>query len=366
MLPEARTGGMTRPLLVAALLVSLAAVSASGFGSAKDDSPGVRLLPFHEAMEGPPTASAAAPADGDLQYRGGAVQVLPKVYLVFWGWGFERDLLGNACDFGAPTTGPRLVDACGTVTSDPAGEAPYLIRFFQGVGGSSWANVMTQYYQEKDGVRTFIANPANQLAGVWFDDANPPPVISGSPLLGDPTPTAMEARNAAAHFGYEPDADYIIALPHTAFDPFFPKILVPATVTDLEHARGLNLPPYAPTAQYCAWHSATLDALGNPIPFTHLPYIPDAGTYCGKNWVNPGPAGALDGVSIVAGHEYAEVITDPFPVSGWFGPAGENADACSWDRGIGDHAQNIVLPTGTFAVQALWSNAAHACAIGLP
>src|SRR5207249_686946 len=69
--------------------------------------------------------------------------------------------------------------------------------------------------------------------------------------------------------------------------------------------------------------------------FTNLPYVTDMGASCGANYVNAGTAGALDGVTIVEGHEYAETISDQNPAGGWTDAAGyENADKCAWN-GVG-------------------------------
>ncbi len=68
------------------------------------------------------------------------------------------------------------------------------------------------------------------------------------------------------------------------------------------------------------------------------------GSSCGANFVNPGAAGAIDGVTIVDGHEYAEVITDQFPAGGWTDIQGEeNADKCAWISSGHGASQNITL-----------------------
>jgi serine protease len=76
--------------------------------------------------------------------------------------------------------------------------------------------------------------------------------------------------------------------------------------------------------------------------------------------------GYFDGYSIVAGHEYAEAVTDPGnqmgTQNGWNDiTTSENGDKCAW-TGL----QNINLGR-SFAVQPLWSNEANggqgACAV---
>ena len=114
---------------------------------------------------------------------------------------------------------------------------------------------------------------------------------------------------------------------------------------------------------YCAWHSNS----GN-ISYTNLPYVTDAGAACGAN-VNG--LGANAGITIIAGHEFAETETDPFPASGWVDRIGaENGDKCAWIKSGQGAIATISLSTGTFAVQSLWSNAfnsgAGGCVLSYP
>jgi hypothetical protein len=94
-----------------------------------------------------------------------------------------------------------------------------------------------------------------------------------------------------------------------------------------------------------------------------VPYQPDAGTACGRNFINSNDSfghGYFDGFSVVGGHEYAEAITDPFPNSGWVDSSGaENGDKCAWAGSSGD----VGLGSYSFAVQPLWSNLAGGCVL---
>jgi serine protease len=76
-----------------------------------------------------------------------------------------------------------------------------------------------------------------------------------------------------------------------------------------------------------------------------------------------GASGALDGFSIVEGHEYAETITDQNPAGGWTASNGsENADLCAW-KGVGGigGAGNLATATGSFPMQGTWSNLDNGC-----
>jgi len=291
---------MTRTLLVLSIL-ALAAVPATAALSLASPVPisDKHAMPL---LTAPSVPERRGYAGNNLVYHNGPVQTTPKVYLVLWGWG----------------------------GSDPSGESPRLQAFVNGVGGSGWANIQTQY--------SGITNPTGQLKGVWADDAS---VLQGGVPVVPDLYIANEAIRAANHFGYDANADYIIATPHLHNDAAF-------------------------GAEYCAWHSDIIDS-GRDIAYTDLPYIPDAQAgSCGQNFVNSGAAGNLDGVTIVGGHEYAEAVTDPH-LDAWYDSSGaENGDKCAWNAAGPDHAGNLALSTGTFAVQSLWSNANSGCRITYP
>ena len=260
-----------------------------------------------------------------------------RVYLVFYGsqWGTQ----------GTNSSGYT------TLSGDPSGEAPDLQGFFKGLGTGNelWSGVLTQYC---DGVATgaqtcpasntkHVAYPTGgALAGVWVDESAASPRTASGHQLG------VEAVNAAAHFGNTTaaanrDAQYVVISP-----------------------TGTN-PDNWLTQGFCAWHDYNGDstlsggAVSSPygdIAFTNLPYITDAGTSCGQDFVNSN--GTLDGVTIVEGHEYAETSTDQNPPGGWTDSSGaENGDKCAWiTPGTSGGSFDLSLTTGTYAVQTTWGN----------
>jgi hypothetical protein len=250
----------------------------------------------------------------NLSYHGGAIEASARVYIVFWGSSWASGF------------------STGGYTSGQA--QTYVTDFFNGVGGSAWANSTTQYCQgvaagtTQCGSRgTHPTNPSNELAGSWVDS-------SAAPASPTQAQIANEAANLAAHFGgVDPNANYMVFTPTGQSESGF----------------GTN---------WCAYHSSS----GN-LSYSYVPYQPDAGTSCGMNFVNPGDNsygnGYFDGFSIVAGHEYGETVTDPYPNSGWLDSRGaENGDKCAWISAGQGAAANISLGGGhSFAVQSLWSNA---------
>jgi hypothetical protein len=299
------------------------------------------VVPMRGRLSPAVTRSAGA---GNLRYGGGVggVNVVtgpPRVELVFWG-----------SQWGSATTNSR---GDVTLSGDPAGMAPALQEFMKGLGtgGETWSGVMTQYCQGvAPGGQVCPVNAPHvgyptggALAGVWVDESSAAPAQATGHQIG------LEALNAATHFASttqpaNSNVQYVIVSPVGT------------------HPDGFN----TPSVQFCAWHDSTADITlsGGPVSspygqlaFTNLPYVIDAGAMCGQGFVNPGPAGALDGVTIVEGHEYAETLTDPYPASGWTDSAGnENGDKCAWIRSGQGASQNLVLSTGTFAVQSTWAN----------
>ncbi|MBV8194842.1 MAG: VCBS repeat-containing protein [Candidatus Dormibacteraeota bacterium] len=290
-----------------------------------------------------PAQTPASETPSNLVYGGGTNGVgvttgSPRVYLVFWGtqWGTQG------------TNGSGYA----TFSGDPQGLAPDLQAFFKGLGTGSerWSGVMTQYCQDVSaGAQSCPASSTQRvaypsggaLAGVWEDTAAAAPAQATGNQIG------TEAVNAATHFANTTqtsnrDTQYFIVSP-TGTDP------------DDYQSQG-----------FCAWHDYTADgtlsggAVNSPdglLAFTNLPYIPDARSGCGMNFVNSGSAGTLDGVTIVGGHEYAETITDEYPAGGWIDQQGnENGDKCIWNAAGPDPSQNLSLTTGTFAVQPTWAN----------
>lgn len=157
----------------------------------------------HAARPGGSTTS-------NLIYNGGAVMTTPSIYVVYWGW-----------------------------TTDPSNEQSILESFLNGVGGSSWMNIVTQYFS----IGGAIANPTGQLRGLWAD---------GNPIPAHPSDSAVaaEAARAASYFGISGNnISVVVATPHG------------------NSTRGFG-------TQWCAYHSSTSTAKGllgytNPVSYTH-------------------------------------------------------------------------------------------------
>ena len=313
----------------------------------------------HQRMRQYSAAHASAFATGieTLTFGGGVDGIgvtsgTPKVYVVVYGnqWGTASTVSGNM-----------------NLSNDSVGAVPYLQNLFKGMGtgGELWSGVMTQYCDgpSVSNGASFCPSGAplvgyptgGNFAGIWYDNSvSSPSNATGAQL-------AQEAIKAAQHFGNTTAASnryaqYVILSPSGT------------------HPDGFN----TSTGQFCAWHDWNGDqnvssSVGD-VAFTNMPYVHDMGSSCGTGSVNGSSSqGALDGFSIVEGHEYAELITDQNPAGGWTNHTGnatyngqENGDECAWVTSGPGATQNVVMGNGTFAMQGTWSNDTNECDIAHP
>ncbi|HEV3128470.1 MAG TPA: hypothetical protein VGY32_05775 [Solirubrobacteraceae bacterium] len=326
----------------------------------------------------PETPATGVPFPGNMAYYGGHLEIHPKQYLVYWGWGEAGAFPGQSCSSATITEGSLSA----TLACDPDGAGRRMADFVQQMGGTSWAGVSTQY---ADASGAHISNDPNVLGGIWVDDSND---ITGLPKTNATNPAgptntntdlAAEASRAISHFGITDTANANLI------------IIQPPAYSD----------PNAVSQGYCAFHDYTEP--GSPgngyyndpsvtkdIAYTNMPYQlainSNGANLCGQNAVNSGAQGKLDGFSIVLGHEIEETITDP-GAEAVVGPSGspthlggyydtldanENGDKCAWVGLDPATGQGPPVPVpgalgnitgnagGTFAVQSIWSNTANA------
>lgn len=264
-----------------------------------------------------PSAAASSCVEPNcaLTYHGGSVQHTPHVYLLLWGPDWSTDPSQQAA-------------------------ASYLESFYAGLGvqpTDHWSTVTSQY---GDG-SGFPAFAGSVYMGAFTDASVPPTGATQSDLAAEADAfTTMQGITDTS------DAQIVVATQSGTCPQGF----------------------YAPTCDsgsgnYCSWHASSNE------PYTNLPYLPDAGTACGEDFVNTN--GSYDGYSMVGGGEYADTIVDPSPRSGWADTSdtvsgGEIADKCAWgggDWGGGDPYSDVSLSTGSFAMGSLWSNIAKHCVL---
>ena len=235
---------------------------------------------------------------------------MPHVYIVYWGWG-EKGAFPSTQSCTAQKLTYGKVSA--TLKCDPDGAGKYMADWVNQLGGTQWAGEQTQYYQtvtdsSGNAYDQHIANPTNQLSGIWVDDANS---ITGLPKTSGSNPAGPDQHL------HRPGGRGLTgggALPRHRSGQ--------RRLRDRPAGQLLS-DPNALSTGYCAFHDyvypgfegGIYDGLTKGISYTNMPYalsINSGGAnVCGENAVNSGAAGKLDGFSIVLGHEIEETVTDP-------------------------------------------------------
>ena len=92
----------------------------------------------------PETPATTLPFPGNMAYYGGHVQVTPKEYVVYWGWGQSGAWPnGTTCTAESITEG----SSSATLPCDPDGAGKYVADFVAPDGRYRLGGVQTQYFQ---------------------------------------------------------------------------------------------------------------------------------------------------------------------------------------------------------------------------
>jgi hypothetical protein len=294
----------------------------AGVIPARSTLPRISAAPLKTA-----TAAGCTEPNCDVSYHGGPVQHSPRVYLVFWGPTWNT----NATS--------QQVEA-------------YLISFYRGLGQTSnngWSATVSQYGDSSGHHPVF---GTSLLAGSHVDTSKPPSSVTAGNL-------GNEASKALSFFRITNTNDAEIIIASQSGTCFAPPVKGADTF-----AGNCGKPR---TSGYCAFHDYVSGFRNHSqyLPWVNLPFQLDAGTGCGEGFYGK----TFDGISMTAGHETTEVITDPAE-NAWYDlndlnlSGGEVADKCAWGGqpfGVTDPVGDITVTTGSFAVQSLWSNARGGC-----
>jgi hypothetical protein len=216
-----------------------------------------------------------------------------------------------------------------------------LTSLYKDLGQSSWALTLRQYCDLYGPMQL----PASLLAGATFkvDPRNPPP-----------KPSEKDIGTEVAK--YDP-----IRMANGGFNYGIEVIVTPPG----------SIPAYDKTQGACGHHSWTKITKDHEVlylPWIDIPYGMISLHGCG---LRHGVSGAL---SVVAGHEWAEAVTDPFAngvgifgtawATGGRGSKSEVADLCY--PLVARHLKPsrfvvLKLKSGSFVMQQLWSNATGKC-----
>ena len=304
------------------------------------------------------TAAATAQAQPVGHLRGVRVVNLQKAYEAALGHTKPGKVSGMVYPLGHR---PKVAaNAAATCTTEPAcpllynnGPVQHTPQVYLVLWGPNWSKVSSQQ-ASANYLESFYSGLGDGSDDIWspitsqYGDTSGNPTFPASVLGGQ---IAAEADASAVKFGITDlaDAQIVVATQSGTCPLGFAGTSCPTS-----------------TNPYCAYHSSSNE------PYINLPYLLDAGSACGQDFVNND--GIHDGFSLVGGDEYADTITNPIPSTstapnpGWVDTAdtvsgGEVADKCAFGQSFsgGAPTTDMQLSTGSFAMQSLWSNAAVGC-----
>jgi sugar lactone lactonase YvrE len=241
-----------------------------------------------------------------LLYKGGTVQHNPVVHTIFWGSNWTETTAGQELQ-------------------------TQMTKLYQGLSGSAWQGVLTQYFDVSENKLSYISPTVT--ANTFTDTRVKAPSELTDKMLQEEVAYAVSSES---HTGWtrEPSAQFAIILaPGTTFKGGYTGV--------------------------CAYHSETED--GFHSSYTFVPDINEEPFRAHCIGYDPERNGN-NVTSMVASHEYAEAATDPEPGSrpGWQDAEGnENGDICV----SGDDQIKSGPMSGNW-VQGTWDDFQGACSLG--
>lgn len=222
--------------------------------------------------------------------HGGPVLPTSHVYAIFWG-----------------PVPPDISDA--------------LDSFFNGFGGSSYANILTQYMRG-----TPPAPPASTYITMAPDPSAPP---ARAPAVSTIVNEICTSLGGAVP---DPAGVYFVITSN------FPK-----------------------AANFCAWH-ATGTCNGHPIAVGYLPNVTGV-RGCGVTALRSNPfSSGGQAMANDAAHELSESITDPL-LNGWYDSSGQEVG----DKCVAQYGRPVTLSNGIeWRLQEEWSNSNSGCVQSIP
>lgn len=200
--------------------------------------------------------------------------------------------------------------------------------FARNIGGSSYYNINTTYY---NGSNSHVSN-AVDLAGETTDSYSRGTSLSDAQIQGVVSDAITSGRVPK-----DTSAVYFVL-----------------TSKDVTASSGF-------CTQYCGWHTHGTIA-GSDIKYSFVGNPDRCPSACEAQTVSPSGNPGADGMASIIAHELEEAVTDP-DLNAWYDSRGyENADKCAWTFGTttlnpNGSKYNVTLGGRQFLIQQNWVNA---------
>jgi phosphate-induced protein 1 len=291
----------TRVLLIPGLSVCLLGLGLTGNVKASDVKGNDKQSEDQDAKPSGKGVSKQRVRGNGISYHGGPVMLgAPNLYYIWYGnWS------GNTAQ-------------------------NILTNFASSLGGSSYFNINTTYYngngQHVTGLAAYAGSTTDSYShGTALSDAAVQDIVSNA-IGGGKLPK-------------DTNAVYMVL-----------------TSADVNETSGF-------CTQYCGWHSSA-SISGSDIKYGFIGNPDRCPTACAAQSISPNGNPGADGMASIIAHEFEESITDP-DLNAWYDFRGEeNADKCAWTFGTTSTASNgsqynITLPPvngNHYLIQQNWVN----------
>jgi hypothetical protein len=203
-----------------------------------------------------------------------------------------------------------------------------LTNFAQKVGGSSYFNINTTYY---NGSNSHVSNAVNYVTAATDNYSQ------GTSLSDSQIQTVVASAINGGKLPKDTNAVYFVL-----------------TSSDVTASSGF-------CTQYCGWHThGTIG--GADIKYSFVGNPDRCPSACEEQTVSPNGNSGADGMASIIAHELEEAVTDP-DLNAWYDTRGaENADKCAWTFGTTSSLNNgakynVTLGSTKYLIQQNWVNA---------
>ena len=317
------------PLAIIALILAATAITKAAPPTPTAPTPTLSRFYFPKNTGNGPQPLRVTSTRNNLRHGPGPVMHTSTTYTIFWEPSHLQD---------------------GTASSVVANYNTLLDQFLTDVGGTTFYNILTQYY-DTNNTQGHIQN-SSTFGGAYVDTSSYPVGNSDCTNQGSNNPTdcigdaqmQAEITKAMNAKGWTGGTSHL-------FDLF----TIPGEDTCSAIVGGCS------SNVYCGFHYY----YGSQnTPYAIMPYN-GSGQGCDAGQPSPNNNPDTDHEISTLAHETFEAVSDPWPNQNWTGPLGEIGDACGYKYGSYGYdggKANEYLHGHYYTTQMMWDNKIGNCA----